>query len=73
MHNYCGYQYAKKRALGSTLPRLPIMGILEVFSDIPVIGILGVRIGWHKYLNFAPKIQAWTKYYKWTGDLCKNF
>ena len=45
MHTYCGYQFAKKRALGSILPRLPIMGILEVFSDTPIIGILGVRIG----------------------------
>ena len=32
------------RALCSILPRLRIMGTLEVFSNTPIIGILGVRM-----------------------------
>ena len=44
MQNYHGYQSAITRALGSILPRLPIMGILIEFSNISIIGILGVRM-----------------------------
>ena len=72
MHNYCGYQFAKKRALGSILPRLPIMGILEVFSDIPIIGILGVRIDCECTLYALVSEIIATRYRVWVFVECRG-